>query len=187
MQPVQPPSLKTEGRLWCKYIQRMSLWLWRTHIVFFVLKTSHLKKVLWMVSKMYESEIFASTSHKPHLKLTLFYQTITGEMIHKTKLKWRVSFKWHIHVRNDNKTYDPMTDLASFACVQIEIPKGTRHGDEDSIIKMYLQEVCMSRDPASSLQSIKPLTITTQGPWQKGATQGRGAGGNPGPKVSMSY
>ena len=84
-----------------------------------------------------------------------------------------------------------MTDFAFFACVQIEIPKGTRHGDEDSIIKMYLQEVCMSRDPASSLhcnqhQSIKPLTITTQGPGQKGATQGR-AGGNPGPKLSMSY
>jgi hypothetical protein len=33
-----------DGRLSCKYIQRMSLWIWRTHSVFFVLKTSQLEK-----------------------------------------------------------------------------------------------------------------------------------------------
>jgi len=40
----QPLSQTTDGRWGCKFMKGMYWWLCRTHTVFFVLKTSHLKK-----------------------------------------------------------------------------------------------------------------------------------------------
>jgi uncharacterized protein YacL (UPF0231 family) len=97
--------------------------------------------------------------HK-HSQLTLFYQTSTGEVTHKIRMKWRVSFKWHdMHVKIDKSHH--LTTMLSLCTTDRKL-KWTRHGgDEDATIKMYLQQVHVKRPslkpPLQSTTSHQPL------------------------------